>query len=311
MKKVKLIITILFFSTHLFSQLYTAKKGCFIIYVDIKGDTARKEIFSDNHHVRLISLIDDELLFKKKNDTIYSHSTSYIINKKTKYTLNTKILGRNKKIILQKCKEDHRDLFRKQGYQKRRLLALYQLHDSISYKNDSLSYGIVKPLSSFNTYNLSYNVFVKMCDSLADSIKSIFVRRQDPNINYLYQKADSINSLDSLSIYMFLEGLDYQRYYAKYFLYKLSEKKPELLISYINRNPNNKNKILYAIRYHKKLEEIIQNIKQVPISCRGKKEIQKQKSKLTSTNILTGVTYVGIIIAEIAIITLIIVALTH
>ena len=101
----------------------------------------------------------------------------------------------------------------------------------------------------------------------------------------------------------------YNFYYSDYFLRKLAEAKPEVLIAYIDKNPPNKKTVLKAIKNHRYLKEIVANVKKTEIDTKAKKLIKRQKTKQNIEDVAIATGIITLLVGEVVLIVLLVKAI--
>ena len=304
MRKIFIVVLILFWSNNLFSQLYYAHKGWRSFYADINTDSAHVEIFEYAPKFFMLQDLDECLKPKNQDDKLkYISTKSQIEQKRGKFYLTYKIENeKNKKVKLKSCKTDYRLDFRKRSYSTKKATYSHKL-------NDSLSANINFGSSAFflTQENLPFDEYTKAVDVIFDSINTRILFFKDTTVNLYYMKANAISQIDSGEIYDLLEKANYKNTCAKYFIYKLSQQKPEALVNYVKKEPVNKKELLNLIMDHERFKEITNNVKAIPVKSSAKKQIVKQKTKRIAEDTAIASGLITLVMAELAIIPLLIV----
>lgn len=309
-----LLILLLIISGHGFSQLYFARLTYFEFYVEINKDSAHVEIFRYNRYY-FTGKKSDEFLFRQTNkgDTLFAGEKNKIIKTKGLYYLlyYPKNQKKQSKVELMLCLSDNRENLRKQDYSFIMKQKLIRLEDSLSGPVISIKTNADEAISDLNTSKFSYHEYKRVTSRLSDSLILKIIELKDPVASYFYAAIDSLKLLDTNRVYNLLSTAKYNFFYGKYLLEKVAKEKPELLVRYIDKDPSNKKTLLQTIKYHRHGYEMIKNVKAVPLKTKGKKEIVKQKRKNAVDNALASGLYITIILAELALLTLLIVAISR
>ncbi len=309
-----LLILVLLISTSAFSQLYNARLTFYDFYAELNKDSAHVEIFRYNRYY-LTGTISDEFLLPKSNsrDTLFAGKQNKIIRSQGSYYLlyYNKLSKKHGKIKLEISRTDDRELYRKQAYAYTKKRSLMRLEDSLSGPVKTIRTDYYEVINYINSGGVSSDNYAILVDRAFDSLSAKIIELKDPVAINFYNTLDSLDRLDSNRIYNLLSTANYNFFYGKYLLEKVAKEKPELLVRYIDKDPGNKKTILQTIKYHSHLYEIIKNVKTVPLKTKGKKEIVRQKRKNTISNTVAGGLYISIILAELALLTLLIVAISR
>ncbi|MBL7911852.1 MAG: hypothetical protein JNJ41_12415 [Bacteroidia bacterium] len=309
-----LLIVLLLISGHSFSQLYFARLTYFEFYVEINRDSAHVEIFRYNRYY-FTGKKSDEFLTRQNNkgDTLFAGEKNKIIKTKGLYYLLYYANNQKKqsKVELMLCRSDNRENLRKQDYAFIMEQQLMRLEDSLSGPVISIKTNALEAINDLNTSQYSYHEFKRVTARVSDSLILKITELKDPVAGYFYAALDSLKLLDTNRVYNLLSTAKYNFFYGKYLLEKVAKEKPELLVLYVDKEPANKKAVLQAVKYHKHIYEIIKNVKATPAKTKGKKEIIKQKRINAMDNALAGGLYISIILAELALLTLLIVAISR
>lgn len=302
-----ILIVIILISGHTFSQLYYAKKGNLHFYADLKKDSVHTEVFSCNSYNFVYKKSDEVLHTKNNRDTIFEAKLNQILKIKNTYYLlyKFKTSDRTRKIELQIAKFDNRDYFRKDAYARTKRLQLYRAADSLS-GSDKLIRIDLNSIKEINT-SIPFTDYVIKVNHVFDSLKQTIIDLKDPKAVQFYLMMDSLPTMDSTAIYDLLSKTQYRFFYERFLIQQVAFNKPEILINYIDKDPTNKRLILKTIRDHINSNAIIEKINETRLNTKGKRQIVKLNKKKRRMNALAGVLYVTIIMAELALLTLIVV----
>ncbi len=311
MRKTFIVIFIILFSNQAFSQVFYASKGYLVytsFYAEIKKDSSYLEVFF---------LEPPDFINKGINDTLISDGINGRISYTGKQTQIVKIgntyyltypknwrNGKKKNIELKILKNDRRDSIRNEAYACDKRVMLMKMADSLLGSDYLIRYDINKAIRAITKEHIMDSNFVELVDEAADSIVNKIMTEKDPFVDHYYKMADSIEQLDTAVIYQLLSKENLKFKYCQYFIYQLSIKKPENLISYLDKNPSNKEVILSSIRNSPNLKEITKNVRKTSIKSKGEKEILKQRRKKIASDIAIGSAYGAIVLSEIGLVIL-------
>lgn len=299
MKKIYLLLIILFWSNNIFAQLYYARYGGRDYYVEMIRDSVHLEIFNLPPSSNYVKLHDEFLYSDNKNSNVLFIGKQFQISKtENKIYLIDKSIKKEGKIKLEICKLDLRDKNAHLDYIEREL---DELKDSLSGpfgfnydRNESIKGAI-------NADEYLYDDYVKLVNNIKDSIAINILKSKDPKVDFYYNILDSLSFIDSNIVYDLLSKVNFKSFYGKKFIYKLALHRPEYLVNYMDKNSLNKDSLLIAIKDHKKSNEIIQKVKETPGKSEGRREILKQKTKRMSGNIATVGLYGVVVLAELSV----------
>jgi hypothetical protein len=288
-----------------FAQLFLGDKNNTYHYVELKGDSAHLEIFKD----QLYSLIKihDEVLTKSQDSTMPYGSSNKVIKQKNKYYLLYKPSTSNDvtKIELKPCLKDIRESLRKEAYFCQKNQELSQLQDSLAGPAQRSTYSLTR-----NTDTIPSKEYIRITDQLMDSLSKEVIASADKTAQSFYKDMDSIYNMKQNEIFNLLNKAKYEYHYGRSLVYTTATVRPEILISFIEKNNTNKLIVLRTIRDHKYLKGIITKVKAYPVDTYGKAEILKQNRKRNVRESAGRAAFAGLILAEIALIAgLIVVAL--
>ncbi len=304
MKNTLLVILSCFTLTS-FSQLYFADRSNVYYYVDIRGDSARIEIFKD--HLYVLDKKADEMLAKNSSGNILFGSQNKIVkHKKDLYLIYKEPLSKELlKVKLEPCMKDIREKLRKEAYYCLKGAELSKLQDSLAGPSHRSDYSINRSVDS-----TSSSEYFKITNAIVDSLSKEIKTQADPTAQYFYSDMDSLYLLKQTEIFALLKKARYDFHYGQCLLYNVASVRPEILIAYVDKNLPNKPLVLKTIRDHAYFREINSKVKASSIQTYAKSEILKQKRKRIIRDKAGRGTIAGLIIGEIALIAvLVIVAL--
>lgn len=306
-----LLIFLLLFSGNAFSQLYFGNKNHCNFYVEMTKEGAHVEAFRYFHYS--IGKRADEHLLPSTNakSTIFKGPQSQILKTNNKYFLLYKFPNKKKavEIELTISPTDPREEIRKKAYLADKIRYLRRFEDSLSGAQVTLNMPIREPFRFINDSGQTSGDYARLIDSVSDSLITKIIELKDPSVNYFYSRIDSLQYLDTMTVYSLLEKTNYTFFYSQYILQKIALEKPGLLIRYLDKKPTNKKTVLRTIKYHRALDEIVNKVKESPLKTKGKREIVRQKAKRQAGSFFGGVTYVTIILAEFSLLILLFAAL--
>lgn len=187
---------------------------------------------------------------------------------------------------------------------------LFMLRDSLSGPQNSLPIDFDQITLPSKGDSLALTAYISTLDTsfnrLADQMDSL----KNPTIDTLYQKIDSLKSISDVDIIQLLSTANFNFFYGKKLLYKLSKERPQVLINYIAKNPTNKKEVLRAVRWHPKAKEICAHIKATAGSSKAKRQIKRQYRVQKLAKVGASIAYISIIAAEIAAIVALVVLIT-
>ncbi len=308
------IIALILFSNTSFSQLYEKNCKNYQYYAEVKQDTARVEIFLNKsiEHSYNQQLMCDEVLLrnKRKSDTLFIGKENLIVFKfDFLYLISKNVITSEKtisKVRLKRTEKDYRPYLRKSTYSADKIQFIRKLLDSLACPKNKDRPKIYTSLYSLNSES-NLSTYKLKFDSIYQAELALIHSTRDTMVDFYYKTADSIAQTDSATILSLLSKADYGYNYAHYFLYKLSQVKPEILIKYVDSNPSNKKALLKDIRYNKYCNSIHKSVKNTKTNTKGKKEILKQKRRRITESTLLGAAYVTIIAAEVSLVVLLVV----
>lgn len=298
MKK-QFIFIILFFAVYnVFPQLYFGDQDYVYYYVDLKNDSASLEMFKDN--LSSVEKKSYEILYKRSGEVLFANAQNKIIKQKNKLYLLHQELGSNKiiKVKLDLCQTDVREGLRMESHYHLRKVQLEKLKDSLAGSTSKSTFTLEKSID----WNSSA-AYIADLDRTFDSLSRKITRKADANAVRAYAIMDSIPQREASELLEYLKKAKYEYYYGQSLIYRIGVNRPEVLIAFLNRNPERQDEILKVIREHKYYREIIASVKSWPEKTPVKKEIEKQKRKRqwkdarynTGLKVLLGVQAVVII----------------
>jgi len=302
MKSFILFIFIVFFSEESFSQLFYVSKGVSEYFVEfINKDSARIEKFMVRHDY--VKLFDEILIRKDKNDSLYKGIKYAIVKDKKDCYLKIK----NNKIKLREAENDFRNIIWHKNYLRGKF---YKLTDSLSgpFENKFIVDDTV--LNYISDKNISYNKYLSKSDKIYDSLIVQILKRTNPMVNTYYKQIDSLLIIDTSKVFNLLKFIEVKynfpngNFYSKKVLHEIAIKRPDCLISYLDKNPVNKKDILSIIKEHHKLKEISKGIKAATQKSTNKNLVIKYNRKRKLENLAAGTLYGTIILTEVALVTL-------
>ncbi len=302
MKKIYLVLLILLLSNNIFAQLYYAHRGGRDYYLEIFQDSAHLEIFCFPPASNYVKLYDEILYSENKVNNVLFIGKQYQISKKENdLYLADKTQKKVEKIKLETGKLDRRE---KNAHLEYIESQLDEIQDSLSGPFGSNEYKTGRIAGLINADEYLYDDYTKLVNHIKDTMVMNMLKSKDPETDFFYNILDSLSYVDSNLVYNLLSNVNFNGFYGKKLIYKLALQKPEYLINYVDKNPENKDSLLLAIREHKNNREIHENIKKTPGKSVGRKEILKQKTKREAGNIATTGLFGVVVVAELSVLVL-------
>jgi hypothetical protein len=305
MKKTLLLI-LSFFSLSSSAQLLFGDKHDTYYYVELKGDSARLEVFKDQLYT--ITKTNDITLGKNQDPNVPYGSSPKIIKVKGKMVLlyNEDPSKEIAKIELQAAPKDNREALRKEAYYCKKSRELTNIQDSLAGPSHRSNYSIERNTDA----DVASADYIRSVDLLMDTLTKMITTAADKTALSYYKDIDSIYVLRTNDIFSLLNKAKYEFYYGQALVYTTATARPEVLIQYIDKYSANKPLILKVIRDHKYHDGIISRIKAYPSESYAKSEILKQTRRKNVKDKAGRGAFAALIIAEIGLIAaLIIVAL--
>ncbi|MFA7274051.1 MAG: hypothetical protein WC044_09285 [Crocinitomicaceae bacterium] len=302
-----LLFLLMGFSTALHAQLYEGKKSGFKFFVEVFADSAKVEVFRNYYLYRYEFAYKEgeEILVGQSNtDTLFRGIQNQLYKKKKTFYLKSSFNGKDVFIVkLSDCKYDSRDLLRKKAYSSRQMHQLNRLQDSLSHPNQTEFTDVTSAFYQLNRDSGSFEAYALRTNRCADSLREmIILSSRSAAVDRYYEVGLSLDTADSSEVFKLLENANYQYEYARYFVFTLSQVKPDWLIQYVDKNPANKESLLKNIKNHPHFKEIHQKVKESSMNLNGRKEILKQKRKRNTSNVAVGALSVTIVLAEVALV---------
>ncbi len=300
-----LIVIISFLSLNSSAQLLFGDKKDTYYYLDIKGDSARLEVFQDQLYT--IYKIDETTLNKGQEQNILFYGSGHkIVKIKGKMNLLYKNALTNEilKIELLPTPKDNRESLRKEAYYCKKSKELTNLQDSLAGPSHRSTFSIDR--NPDNSYSSAE--YIRFTDQLMDTLTKQIASAADKTALAFYKDVDSIYTLTPTEIYSLLNKAKYEFYYSSAFVYAVAVARPEVLISFVDKNSPNKLFVLKSIRDHKYHDAIIAKVKAYPVDSYAKSEILKQKRNNTMRSKAGKGAFVALIVAEVGLIAALIIA---
>ena len=269
-----LLIFFLFKTSCGFGQLYFGDVNYVYYYVDLKKDSATIEMFKDN--LNSIEKRGFERLGKGNGNILFSNTSSKVVEQKGKYYLLRQEKGRKKlnKIKLNLCETDVREGLRMEAHYCAKKDQLEHLEDSLAGLSGRSSYSLERSVD----WSAS-EAYIAYLDQTFDSLSKKISKKADPNAVRTYAIMDSIKLKEPKELFDHLKKAKFEFYYGQTLIFQLGVHRPEILISYLSKNPDKKPEVLKVIRDHKYFREIIAGVHAWPEKSPIKPEIEKQKRK--------------------------------
>ncbi len=304
MKKTLLFLLVIH-SISGFSQCFFAGDCENGFFVDIRNmDTAVVERFNLNHHNYFVYNRREVLVANSVASNLLFVGTQFSIEKSDSGICLHHLYYKNKSrvVVLKPCNVDKQVTFRKMSFLIDRRDLLYKLKDSLSGPDSRINVNVHHPI--FHAYHdsLPEIEYTEKVDRIFDSLVSLIQLQRSLLVDEIYMKIDSMQILDSTTIFSLLSKANYDFDFGLCLLEHVALQRPECLIGYIDSNPLNKKKVLKAIRYHKKLNEINQKIKVSVPETKGKKRILKQKTIRDIDNVASIVLFSAVQLSELTLI---------
>lgn len=292
-----LILFLTFFSIQAYSQIYKANKGWENYFVEIKNDSIHIEKYYYSYPDFVIKSFDEVIPL---NDTKFNNTVVLkLMNNNYILKFRENIEKRFKKLHLKPYEAIGRTSIRNRYYSSHKRDEMIILQDSLSDPEILINMDINNIYRKVDV-NLNEKEYSKRVDKITDSLTYEINKLKNSKIDLFYQKLDSITKLDSTEIYNLLSSSNYKFKYSKSLLQKIAFERPEILISYIDTEPENEKLVLRSIKNHHNFKEITKSVKNTKLSTKGKKKIVKQKTKRILTDIGLGTAYITIILGELA-----------
>ncbi len=305
MRILKLVLFLVLLPYTATAQLYEGKKGSHTYFVELTADSVHVIQFQIYYPYRFsIQEIEETVSRNQNSDTISINEKTFLLRKKDLNFLISKTLRKKEtKIKLKICQLDRRDELRKEAYATLKTSELNHLRDSLANPFNFGKLDIDLSIRQIKTDSVSFDAFKKQLDVKAEALRDLILQTRSPISDRYYAVMHSFQQTDSAEIVQLLDSANFKYTYSKDFLYALSQENPDNLIHYVDQDPVNKKTLLKSIRNHKEYRKITSSIKTVPLHSKGKKEILKQRRKRTATDIAIGAGSATIVLAEIALLT--------
>lgn len=299
------LILICCFSLNLSAQLLFGDKKDTYYYLDIKGDSARLEVFQDQLYA--IYKIDEITLNKGlEQNVLFFGSNHKIVRIKGKMNLlyRKALTNETLKIELLPAPKDNRESLRKEAYYCKKSKELANLQDSLAGPSHRSTFSIER--NPDNSYSSAE--YIRFTDQLMDTLTKQIISAADKTALAFYRDIDSIYTLTPNEIYTLLNKAKYEFHYGGALVYATAIARPDILISFVDKNSPNKLFVLKAIRDHKYHDAIISKVKAYPVDSYAKSEILKQKRNKSVRSKAGKGAFVALIVAEVGLIAALIIA---
>lgn len=293
-----------FFTFNTFAQLYFGDKKDTYYYVEIKGDSARLEVFKDQLYT--VYKTDEVTLAKSQDLNVMFGSFHKIVKMKGKMNLLYKNSATNGviKVELAPCPKDNREALRKEAYYCKKSKELANLQDSLAGPSHRSTFSLER--NPDNSYTSAE--YIRFTDQLMDTLTKQIIAAADKTALAFYKDIDSIYVLRPNDLINLLNKAKYEFHYATSLVYATAAARPDVLISFVDKNGPNKPIVLKTIRDHKYHNIIISKVKAYPQESYAKSEILKQKRRKNVKEGSGKGAIAALIIAEVGLIAALIIA---